>query len=161
MPKMEGIVKEILLLIAGASIALFSTWVKSWIEREAHCSNEVFKQRISCMTQIWSSFYEVKNIFGNKISLGHAKWVEQNHDEALQKLNEFRSAIDKSQIVLSQEIVSGFRELDTYLYVLLSEEDQKPSQYVSELNVILEKVSKVINRNMDKRIYKIDLNLRT
>lgn len=153
--------KEILLLIAGASIALFSTWVKSWIDREAHCSNEIFKQRISCMNQIWSSFYEVKNIFGSKIPLGHAKWVAQNHDEALDKLNAFRRAIDESQIVLGQEIISGFRELDTYLFVLLSDEDQKPSQYVSEINAILEKLSKVINENMDKRAYRVDLHLRT
>ena len=153
--------KEILLLIVGASIALFSTWVKSWIEREAHCSNEVFKQRISCMNQIWSSFYEVKNIFGSKIALGHGKWIAQNHDEALEKLNAFRRAIDESQIVLSEEIISGFRELDTYLFVLLGNEDQRPSQYVSELNAILEKLSKVINENMDKRVYKVDLHLRT
>lgn len=153
--------KEILLLIAGASIALFSTWVKSWIDREAHCSNEIFKQRISCMNQIWSSFYEVKNIFGRKIPLGHAKWIAQNHDEALNKLDAFRRAIDESQIVLGQEIISGFRELDTYLFVLLSDEDQKPSQYVSEINAILEKLSKVINENMDKRAYRVDLYLRT
>ena len=153
--------KEILLLIAGASIALFSTWVKSWIEREAHCSNEIFKQRISCMNQIWSSFYEVKNIFGSKIALGHAKWIAQNHDEALDKLNAFRRAIDESQIVLSQEIIGGFRELDTYLFTLLDDDDQKPSQYVSELNAILEKLSKIINENMDKRVYRVDLHLRT
>ena len=158
---MEELVKEILLLITGASLALFSTWVKSWIEREAHCSNEVFKQRISCMNQIWSSFYEVKNIFGSKIALGHVKWVAQNHNEALERLNSFRRAIDESQIVLCQEIISGFRELDTYLFVLLDDEDQKPSQYVSELNAILEKLSKVINENMNKRVYKIDLHLRT
>lgn len=153
--------KEILLLIAGASIALFSTWVNSWIDREAHCSNEIFKQRISCMNQIWSSFYEVKNIFGSKISLGHAKWVVHHHDEAREKLDAFRRAIDESQIVLGQEIISGFRELDTYLFVLLSDEDQKPSQYVAEINAILEKLSKVINENMDKRAYKVDLHLRT
>lgn len=150
---------EIFLLIAGAAIALFSTWVKSWIDREAQCSNEVFKQRISCMNQIWSSFYEVKNIFGSKIALGHEKWVAQNHAEALEKLNAFRRLIDENQIVLSKEIVSGFRELDTYLFVLLGDEDQKPSQYVAELNAILEKLSKAINENMNVRVHKIDLHL--
>lgn len=152
---------ELLLLVAGASIALFSTWVKSWIDREAHCSNEIFKQRMSCLNKIWFLFYEVKNIFGKKISLGHSKWVEQDSDEAREKLDAFRRAIDESQIVLGQEIISGFRELDVYLYVLMTDEEQKPSQYISELNEILNKLSKVINKNMDKRVHKVDLNLRT
>ncbi len=153
--------KELLLLIAGAAIALFSAWVKSWIDREAHCSNEVFKQRISCLNQIWSSFFEVKNIYARKIPLGHTDWIAQNRDEVLEKLNTFRKAIDESQIVLSQEIISGFRELDTYLFTLLDDEDQKPFQYVSDLNEILDQLSKVINQNMYKRVYKIDLHLRT
>lgn len=153
--------KELLLLIAGAAIALFSAWVKSWIDREAHCSNEVFKQRISCLNQIWSSFFEVKNIYARKIPLGHTDWIAQNRDEVLEKLNTFRKAIDESQIVLSQEIISGFRELDTYLFTHLDDEGQKPSQYVSDLNEILDQLSKVINQNMYKRVYKIDLHLRT
>jgi hypothetical protein len=153
--------KELLLLLAGASIALFSTWVKSWVDRESHCSNEVFKQRISCMNQIWSSFYEVKSIFGNKIAKGQAKWISQHHDEALEKLNAFRKLIDESQIVLSKEIVNGFRELDSYLFVLIGDEDQHPSRYVAELNAILEKLSMVINENMNVRTHKVDLHLST
>jgi len=120
---MGGLVNEIFLLIAGAAIALFSTWVKSWIDREAQCSNEMFKQRISCMNQIWSSFYEVKNIFGSKVALGHEKWLAQNHAEALEKLNAFRRLIDENQMSLSKEIVSGFRELDTYLWNKVAEDN--------------------------------------
>ncbi len=156
---------ELLPTITGAAIALISglitALVKSWIDREAHCSNEVFKQRISCMNQIWSSFYEVKNIYGSKITLGHSKWLAQNRDKALEKLNAFRKTIDESQIVLSHEIISGFRELDTYLFTLLDDEDQKPSQYELDLNEILDKLSKTINQNMYKRVYKVDLHLRT
>lgn len=153
---------EVLLLIAGASIALFSTWVKSWMDRETHCSNEMFKQRISCMNQIWSSFYEVKNIYGaNIVILEHAKWVEKYGKEADEKLNAYRRLIDESQIVLSEEIVSGFRELDTYLSVLISENGIRVSQYVAELNEILARLSKVINEAMDKRVHKVDLQLST
>lgn len=152
---------HILLLIAGAAIALFSTWVKSWIDREAHCSNEVFKQRISCMNQIWSSFYEVKNILGSKMALGNRNWTTQCRAEALDKLNAFKKLIDENQIILSKEIVSGFREMDVYLYGYLVDEKKDPSQFVDELNVILERLSQVINTNMNLRVHKIDLHLST
>ena len=142
-------------------IALFSAWVKSWIDRKAHCSNEIFKQRISCINRIWSSFYEVNEVYASKIALGHKKWLSQKRGDALEKLNCFRRSIDESQILLNKEIISGFRELDVYLFLLLDDEEQKPSQYVADINVILEKLSKTINENMNKRLYKVDLYLRT
>jgi len=153
--------KEILLIIAGAAIALISSWVKSWIERESVCSNEIYKQRISCLNEIWRAFYEVKEIYGNKISMGHKKWLSTHREESLEKLNKFRRVIDDSQIVLSKEIIVEFRELDTYLYTLIFEDENVPSEYVAELNLILEKISSAINTHMNKRVYKIDLCLRT
>lgn len=104
--------KEILMLILGASIALISAWVKSRIDREAQCSNEIFKQRVSCMNRIWTSFYDVKEVYASKITLGYTRWAAQKQDTALEKLNTFRRAIDESQIVLSKEIISGFRALE-------------------------------------------------
>jgi len=152
---------EVLLIILGASIALMSAWTKSWIERESVCSNEIYKQRITFLNKIWCSFYEVKNVYGAKVSMGHENWINSHREDALNKLNAFRRDIDESQIVLSKDIVSEFRELDSYLFTLLDEEEQKPSEYVKELNVILKRVSKSINENMNKRVYKIDLHLRT
>jgi hypothetical protein len=153
--------KEVLLIVVGASIALISSWVKSWVERETACSNEIYKQRISCLNKIWCSFYEVKEIYGAKIPLGHNNWVTKHGDEAEEKLNVFRRTIDESQIILSKEIVSEFRELDTYLFTLLHEDDQTPSNYIKQINSILEKISIEINKHMNKRVYQIDLHLRT
>ena len=153
--------KEILLLIVGASIALFSSWVKSWIESQSKISNEIFNQRLTSLNRVWVSFYEVKEIYGDKISLGHEKWLESNFELALEKLNLFRCSIDESQIFLGSEIVECFREIDAYLFVLLHEESQKPSEYVSGINRLLEKTSAVINKNMNTRLFKIKLQLKT
>ena len=57
--------------------------------------------------------------------------------------------------------MSEFRELDSYLFTLLHEEDQAPSDYIKQINSILEKISTEINKHMNKRVYKIDLHLRT
>lgn len=153
--------KEILLLIVGASIALFSAWVKSWIESESKISNEIFNQRLICLNRIWVSFYEVKEIYGGKISLGHEKWLKSNFEQALEKLNSFRRSIDESQIILGSEIVECFRAIDTYLFVLLHEESQRPSEYISDINTLLEEASAAINKNMNARLYRIKLQLKT
>jgi len=153
--------ESILIFIAGSLTTLLVTLIKTRIDRESACSNEIYKQRLLFLNKIWCSFYEVKNIYASKVSLGHSKWLIKYETEALNKLDLFRKNIDESQMVLSREIISDFRKMDEYLFSLLSIETQKPSEYVNTLNVFLEQISTSINLHMNKRLQTINLYLTT
>lgn len=78
---MEEVVKDILLLIIGAVIALFSIWATAWIERETSASNEVFNQRLHALSEIWLAFMAVKDVYAIKIAKGHENWIISNKEE--------------------------------------------------------------------------------
>ena len=153
--------ESVLIFIAGSLTTLLVTLIKTRIDRESACSNEIYKQRLLFLNKIWCSFYEVKKVYASKVTLGHNKWLIKYETEALHKLNLFRKNVDESQMVLNKEIISEFRKMDGYLFSLLSIESQKPSEFVNELNVFLEIISKAINLHMNKRLQTINLYLTT
>ena len=153
--------EKYLFFIAGSVMTLLVAFIKARMDRESACSNEIYKQRLLVLNKIWHSFYEVKEVYASKVTLGHKQWIISYKTEALHKLDLFRKNLDESQIFLNKEIISEFRKMDVYLFKLLSEESQKPSEFVNELNVFLEIISKTINLHMNERLQKIQLYLRT
>lgn len=158
---MDEAVKNVLLLVVGAAIALFSNWAAAWIERETSASNEVFNRRLSALNEIWVAFMAVKEVYALKIPKGHANWIKSHKEEAEEKLNLFRRLVDATQVVLPKTIIGKLREIDSYMYELLWSEDQTPSEYVAEINGQLATLSTEANKCFRKRTHAIDLHFRT
>jgi len=104
----------------------------------------------------------VKDVYAAKIPLGHANWVKSHKVEAEEKLNSFRHSVDANQVILPKTIIENLREIDSYMHELLwSEEGQKPSEYVAEINKQLASLSTEANSCFKKRTHAIDIHFRT
>ena len=158
---MDEVVKDILLLMVGAAIALYSNWATAWIERDTSASNEVFNRRLNALNEIWLALMAVKEVYAAKIPLGHENWIKSYNVEAEEKLNSFRHSVDANQVILPKTIIEKLREIDSYMYELLWSEDQKPSEYVAEINKRLATLSTEANLCFKKRTHAIDIHFRT
>jgi len=158
---MDEIVKDILLLIIGAAIALLSHWATAWIERETTASNEIFNRRLNALNEIWLTFMALKDVYASKVPMGYENWINAYKEEAEEKLNSFRRLVDASQVILPKTIVEKLREIDSYMHASLCNKDQKPSEYVAEINKLLAKLSTEANSHLKKRTHAIDLYFRT
>lgn len=154
-------IDEILFIVLGASVALLSSRVKAWIDRETAISNDLLSRRIQSLNDIWLFFIPVKKVFAKKISFGHQKWLEKYQVVAQKELDTFRDKIDQNQIVLPMEIIDELREIDLYLNNVLYREAQMPSEFVSELETHLNSLSKITNKMLSKRTHLIHLKFRT
>lgn len=152
---------EILFTIFGAAIAIISSWVNAWINRETATSNELLKQRIKALNDIWLCFIKAKNTYACKVPMGHAKWLKEYKDKAQNDIDAFREEIDKNQIILPCEIVEVLREIDIYLFNLLSLDDQKSSDYKKDIDKLLNDLSEKTNAVLGKRTHAINLKFRT
>ena len=159
---MEGestIIKDISLLVAGAAVALISAWLKSIWDRRSTSSNTLFQMRLNAIDKIWRSFLKVKEIYGEKIFVGHDNWIRRHKENSLNLLNEYRQVLDENQVILDHSITDIFRSLHEYMHGLLSLDDQMPSDYIRELNRRLSVLSEVINKSMGKRTHTVKLKL--
>ena len=152
--------KEILIFVSGVLVALFTSYIKSILDRETRASGEIFQKRLDAISEIWQSFVEVKDAYATKVTLGHENWKKFESQAALDKLNEFRQVVDLHQVVLPSEILDQFRDLDMYMYSLVHVDGQVPSDYLDELNSKLVALSSKINVSMGKRTQKIELKFR-
>lgn len=155
------VVKNVLLLLVGAAIALLSNWVMAWIERETAASKEVFNLRVNGLNDIWVTFIAVKDIYAAKVPKGHEPWLKEYKEEAQQKLNQFRHLVDANQVVLPKPIIDKLREIDSYMNSLLDSDSQKPAQYVDDINTRLVALSVEANKCFQKRTHAINLSFRT
>lgn len=153
--------EKFLLILLGAAVALLSSYVKAWIDRETATSNQLLLQRIQSLNDIWLLFIPVKNTFVKKISLGHEKWLAKYQDTAQKELDAFRNKIDQNQIILPREIIDELREIDLYLYEVLYLEVQKPSDFTNKLKSHLNSLSRITNEMLSKRTHSINLKFRT
>jgi hypothetical protein len=154
-------VEKILFTIIGAAIAIISSWVKAWIDRETATSNELLKQRIKALNDIWLCFIKAKNTYVHKVEMGHAKWLKEYKNEAQKDIDAFREEIDKNQIILPCEIVEALREIDIYLFNVLALDDQKSSDYIKDIDKLLNDLSEKTNAVLGKRTHAINLKFRT
>lgn len=152
---------EILLLLVGAAIALISSWIKAWIDRETSASTEVYKQRIQALNEIWKSFLPLRTTFAARISLGHEAWLTKYKDGVEKELGEFRAKIDQSQVILPKSVIEALRDLEIYLFDASSRDELKSSDYDATLKKHLKKLTVVINNSFSKRTQAIDLEFRT
>lgn len=152
---------EVLLIVVGAVIGLLASWAQAWIDRETSASNDLYKQRVEALNTVWRAFLPVKTIYASKISLGHENWIRTVKGEAVVALDTFRARIDENQVLLPKEVLAVLRDIDAYLYNVLSEKDQAPSDYVARLNEHLATLSAVANKALSKRTHVLDLELRT
>lgn len=152
-------IKDISLFVTGAVLALISAWLKSIWDRKSTSSNTLFDMRLNAIDKIWRSFLKVKTIYGQKIPLGHDNWLRTHKENSLNLLIEYRQVIDENQVILDHCITDEFRNLEYYMYNLLSLDDQAPSDYIDELNQRLSVLSDVINKSMGKRTHTVKLKL--
>uniref|UniRef100_UPI0040565975 hypothetical protein n=1 Tax=Candidatus Electronema sp. TaxID=2698783 RepID=UPI0040565975 len=154
-------VETILSAIVGAATAIIFNWVKAWIDRETATSNELLKQRIKALNDIWLCFIKAKNTYVHKFEMGHAKWLKEYRNEAQKDIDAFREEIDKNQIILPCEIVEVLREIDIYLFDVLGLDDQKFSDYKKDIDKLLNNLSEKTNAVLGKRTHAINLKFRT
>ena len=152
-------IEKISLFVAGAVIALLSTWLKSIWDRTSTCSNTLFEMRLNTIDKIWRSFLEVKTIYAQKIFLGHDNWLRTHKKKSLTLLNEYRQMLWENQVLLDHCITDVFLGLADYMTELLFRDDQMPSEYINELNKRLSELSDVINKSMGKRTHTVKLKL--
>lgn len=158
---MDEVFKDITLLVVGAGIALFSNWASARIERETSASNELFNLRVNALNEIWLEFIQVRDVYARKAQEGHEAWIKNHKDDAQNKLDSFRRLVDAKQVVLPPKIIEKLRDIDSYLFSLLSIEDQNPSEYQEDINRRLKTLSNEVNESFKKRTHAIDLHFRT
>ena len=126
--------KDITNLLLGAFIATSSYLIKGWVDRSVQMSNEIFKQRIDALNEIWIKLLAVIRTYDRKMSEGHENWLKEYRETAFNELNIFRKVLEENQIILPEEIISSFQEIDWYLFSLLDMKDQAPSDYIHEVD---------------------------
>ena len=95
--------KEIVLVALGAITALVGASFKAWLDRGTYVSNKLFEQRLSTLNVLWLKFSDVKPIFWQKIALGYDNWRIRHYSEAERVLYEFKTEVDKSQMILDSQ----------------------------------------------------------
>ncbi len=145
--------------ILGSIFTILITWFGAVLARKSQISSSVFERRLDALNDIWIKFNIVREIYAQKVTLGYENWIKEYRKEATDKLNDFKRAFELKQILLTADIVKAFRELDMYLFSLLENKEQWPSEYLKELDEKLEKVGEAINRDMGDKSHKIKVKL--
>lgn len=153
--------KDILLLVVGATMALGSSWVKASIDRETATSTDVYRQRVQALNEIWRSFLPLRTTFASRITIGHRIWLKKFKETAEKGLEEFRTQIDQNQVILPRVVIMALRDIDAYLFDVLSQEDLKTSDYDVALKEYLKRLTEVVNDSFAKRSHAINLEFRT
>jgi len=153
--------KDILLFALGAIVALVGAGLKAWLDRGTYVSNKIFDERLSSLNALWLKFNDVRAIFLQRIPLGYDNWRSRHYSEAERVLYEFRTAIDRSQMIVDSEIIAAFRSVHEFLFLLKDNKAQEPEAFTSELGRQISKLSDKVNSTMAKRNHKISLQLST
>lgn len=151
--------KEIILFALGGIVALAGAGLKAWLDRGTYVSNKIFEERLSSLNALWLKFNDVKTIFLQRIPLGYDNWRSQYYSEAERVLYDFRTAIDRSQMILDSEIITAFRSVHKYLFLSKDNKAQAPETFTSELGDEILKLSSKVNSTMAKRSHNIFLQL--
>jgi len=151
--------KELLLLLAGAGLTLLGALAQAALDRRTVSTSKILELRLEALNRIWTELVATRNIFEEKFQLGHARWVEVRGRAAEDALNRFRNEIDRSQVLLDANVTKVLREIDAYLYLLLSEEQQKPSAYIEEFGGLLHNLERTIEATLNRVNQRITLAL--
>ena len=157
----DEIVKNILFLVAGALIALITSRFKSKLDRETAMSNDLFKQRIQSLNAIWLSFLPLRTTLAKKVQMRHDVWEKENQKNALKDLDVFRARVDENQVILPCSVIVALREIDTYLFGVLENGNQKPSDYEAKLKELRGTLTAVVQKTFTRRTHAINLEFHT
>jgi hypothetical protein len=132
--------KELLLLAVGAGLTLFGALAQAAINRRTSSSNRLLELRVEALSTIWIELVATRDIFGDKIALGHPRWLKERSKDAASALNRLRCQVDRSQVILDASVTGALREIDSYLFLFLREDEQKPSVYAREFGDLIAKL---------------------
>ncbi len=163
---MEEIIGSAALVLLGAVISIVSQWVKNLSDRDTHSSNRIFEVRLDALNVIWEKFSVALFEFSPSMGLGFANWKDSYFEKADKLRREFRSEVEKRQIVLDKTVIQGFKQIDSDLSIFASGElhDQhgKPIGYAefyrTKLQPHLQELALSINKTMDISTHTIDLS---
>ena len=80
---------------------------------------------------------------------------------ALKDLDVFRARVDENQVILPCSVIVALREIDTYLFGVLENGDQKSSDYEAKLKELLETLTAVVQETFTRRTHAINLEFHT
>lgn len=143
----------------GAIVSLSSVALKSTLDRQSYCSNKLFEGRLEALNKIWQALVLTAGIFARKITKGHKTWLEEDREEALKSLDDFKNTVNFNGIMLDAQVVSALLSLDSFWYETLLGDDQSPAEYVSCLNNHMNKLNNAINKTLNMRYHAIHLQL--
>lgn len=152
--------RSLLLLLIGGSLTGIGTLLGSWIKRRDVASNRLFEARLEAVEQLWAKLTGLKRIFGEKIALGQTRWLAERGQTAAAKLEEFRTALDNSQVRLDASVIEAFRALDTYFFEILNLEEHRPSEYAADLKLLFGNLERSVQDNLRRSSHRVTLAIR-
>lgn len=150
--------EDIVLIFLGTLIAFVSFWAKAIVDRQTIASNELLKQRMACINDIWVQFIKVKKVYFKRMC--NDDWLNEHGKNAKEQLDKFREKIEKNQIILPSDVTKAFLELDYYFSALQYDNNKMTSVFRKELNVKLNDLSTAINKSSSKKTHKIHIKLK-
>ncbi len=160
-PEDEFMVQEIVMIWLGMLVTLVGVFAKSFYDRQTYSSNQLFEIRIKSLNEIWAEFNRMKSIFAQNIPLGFELWKEKYESDARKALASFRESIDNSQVILSEDVIEGFRKIDQEYFLYLEEKEQSPAEFHAKVKSLLDRLSGTVNESMATGTHKIGLRFRT
>lgn len=150
---------SLLLLLVGGGLTALGTLLGSWIKRRDVISNRLFESRLEAVDQLWAKLTVLKRMFGAKIGLGQTRWLAERGEEAEAKLEEFRTALDNSQVILDASVVEAFKAIESYFFEILDRDEHRASEYAAELTSLVKSLERSIQANLRKTSHRIRLTV--